>query len=319
MENTDRLPLPSQRAQFVRSEEVEKARLGHKPIVALESTVITHGLPWPENLDLALSMERTVRENGAVPATIAILDGQVRVGLSGDELEALSKATGVRKVSVRDFGPVIGKGLSGGTTVAATMFVAEKTGIKVFATGGIGGVHRDAPYDVSADLPQLGRSPVVVVCAGAKSILDIPKTAEYLETQGVPVIGYQTDAFPAFYSVDSGLKVEFRADTALEAAQIAEAHWNLGLRSGVLLVVPPPAATAVPIDRIEEVIKQALAQAVEADIHGSAMTPFLLARVKELSGGDSLRANLALLLNNAAVAAQVAVGMSQKAPMARYL
>ena len=319
MENTDRLPLPSQRAQFVRSEEVEKARLGHKPIVALESTVITHGLPWPENLDLALSMERTVRENGAVPATIAILDGQVRVGLSGDELEALSKATGVRKVSVRDFGPVIGKGLSGGTTVAATMFVAEKTGIKVFATGGIGGVHRDAPYDVSADLPQLGRSPVGVVCAGAKSILDIPKTAEYLETQGVPVIGYQTDAFPAFYSVDSGLKVEFRADTALEAAQIAEAHWNLGLRSGVLLVVPPPAATAVPIDRIEEVIKQALAQAVEADIHGSAMTPFLLARVKELSGGDSLRANLALLLNNAAVAAQVAVGMSQKAPMPRYL
>lgn len=319
MENTDRLPLPSQRAQFVRSEEVEKARLGHKPIVALESTVITHGLPWPENLDLALSMERTVRENGAVPATIAILDGQVRVGLSGDELEALSKATGVRKVSVRDFGPVIGKGLSGGTTVAATMFVAEKTGIKVFATGGIGGVHRDAPYDVSADLPQLGRSPVVVVCAGAKSILDIPKTAEYLETQCVPVIGYQTDAFPAFYSVDSGLKVEFRADTALEAAQIAEAHWNLGLRSGVLLVVPPPAATAVPIDRIEEVIKQALAQAVEADIHGSAMTPFLLARVKELSGGDSLRANLALLLNNAAVAAQVAVGMSQKAPMPRYL
>lgn len=319
MENTDRLPLPSQRAQFVRSEEVEKARLGHKPIVALESTVITHGLPWPENLDLALSMERTVRENGAVPATIAILDGQVRVGLSGDELEALSKATGVRKVSVRDFGPVIGKGLSGGTTVAATMFVAEKTGIKVFATGGIGGVHRDAPYDVSADLPQLGRSPVVVVCAGAKSILDIPKTAEYLETQGVPVIGYQTDAFPAFYSVDSGLRVEFRADTALEAAQIAEAHWNLGLRSGVLLVVPPPAATAVPIDRIEEVIKQALAQAVEADIHGSAMTPFLLARVKELSGGDSLRANLALLLNNAAVAAQVAVGMSQKAPMPRYL
>lgn len=319
MENTDRLPLPSQRAQFVRSEEVEKARLGHKPIVALESTVITHGLPWPENLDLALSMERTVRENGAVPATIAILDGQVRVGLSGDELEALSKATGVRKVSVRDFGPVIGKGLSGGTTVAATMFVAEKTGIKVFATGGIGGVHRDAPYDVSADLPQLGRSPVVVVCAGAKSILDIPKTAEYLETQGVPVIGYQTDAFPAFYSVDSGLKVEFRADTALEAAQIAEAHWNLGLRSGVLLVVPPPAATAVPIDRIEEVIKQALAQAVEADIHGSAMTPFLLARVKELSGGDSLRANLALLLNNAAVAAKVAVGMSQKAPMPRYL
>jgi len=319
MENTDRLPLPSQRAQFVRSEEVEKARLGHKPIVALESTVITHGLPWPENLDLALSMERTVRENGAVPATIAILDGQVRVGLSGDELEALSKATGVRKVSVRDFGPVIGKGLSGGTTVAATMFVAEKTGIKVFATGGIGGVHRDAPYDVSADLPQLGRSPVVVVCAGAKSILDIPKTAEYLETQGVPVIGYQTDAFPAFYSVDSGLKVEFRADTALEAAQIAEAHWNLGLRSGVLLVVPPPAATAVPIDRIEEVIKQALAQAVEADIHGSAMTPFLLARVKELSGGDSLRANLALLLNNAAVAAKVAVGMIQKAPMPRYL
>ena len=319
MENTDRLPLPSQRALFVRSEEVEKARLGHKPIVALESTVITHGLPWPENLDLALSMERTVRENGAVPATIAILDGQVRVGLSGDELEALSKATGVRKVSVRDFGPVIGKGLSGGTTVAATMFVAEKTGIKVFATGGIGGVHRDAPYDVSADLPQLGRSPVVVVCAGAKSILDIPKTAEYLETQGVPVIGYQTDAFPAFYSVDSGLKVEFRADTALEAAQIAEAHWNLGLRSGVLLVVPPPAATAVPIDRIEEVIKQALAQAVEADIHGSAMTPFLLARVKELSGGDSLRANLALLLNNAAVAAQVAVGMIQKAPMPRYL
>jgi len=291
---------------------VAQAKAENKPLVALESTVITHGLPYPENLKLARDMERVVAENGAVGATIALMGGEILVGLSDDQLETLAQAKKARKVSLRDFGVALARGEIGGTTVAATMFVAEQQGIRVFATGGIGGVHRDAPFDVSTDLTQLGCCPVIVVCAGAKSILDIPATAEYLETQGVPVIGYQTDHFPAFFSRDSGLPLEIRADSPEEVAEIAEAHWGLGLKSGILVVVPVPEEHASPYEKMEAVIQQALAEAKADGIMGNKMTPYLLAKVKELSGGESLEANLALLLNNARVAAQIAACLTPR-------
>lgn len=299
--------------------EVNRARKTGQPIVALESAVITHGLPWPTNLHLAHDLEETVRGNGAVPATIAVLDGQIRVGLSGSQLSDLAEARDSRKVSLRDLGAVVAQKGTGGTTVAATMFLAEKTGVKVFATGGIGGVHRNAPFDISADLQQLGRCPVMVVCSGAKSILDLPATLEYLETQGVPVIGYQTNAFPAFYALDSGLKVEIRADSPEEAVAIAEAHWKLGLSSGILVVVPPPVEETLPFEKMEEFIQEALKQAETGGIHGSALTPFLLSKVNELSGGESTRANLALLRNNARVSALIAAKMTVKPAVSHYL
>lgn len=279
------------------------------PIVALESAVITHGLPRPINLELARELEDIVRANGANPATIALLDGKIHVGLTDEELERLANMDDVRKISLRDFGIALTGGLSGGTTVAATLFSAAQVGIRVFATGGIGGVHRGAPFDVSNDLIQMGRSPVLVVCAGAKAILDLPATREVLETQGVPVIGYQTDEFPAFYTRRSGLPVDFRVDTPLEAAQIALRSWEAGLRLAVLLVVPPPEEDALPVDVMENAIKAALAEAEEVGIRGAATTPFLLNRVSQLTGGESLRANLSLLRNNARVAAQVAAAI----------
>lgn len=292
--------------------DVQQAMNFGLPIVALESTVITHGLPQPVNLQLARDMEATVRAQGAAPATIALMDGSVRVGLSSEELEKLAWADNPHKVSLRDFGYALEKRLTGGTTVAATMFVAEKVGIKVFATGGIGGVHRNAPFDVSADLMQLSRCPVLVVCAGAKAILDLPATMEYLETQGVPVIGYQTNDFPAFYSISSGMKLNLRADSAEEVAKIAETHWSLGLKSGILLVVPPPKETAIPAKEVERWVEEALRQAELKGIHGNATTPYLLAKVSALSGGRSMETNIALLLNNAKVAAQVAGFMRPK-------
>lgn len=309
----------SARPLFKLTDEVARARAAGKPIVALESTVITHGLPWPENLELASNMEKIVRENGAVPATMAFIEGQAKVGLEAEELTVLAQADHVRKVSVRDIGAVVAERGIGGTTVAATMFMAEKQGIRVFATGGIGGVHRNSPFDISTDLTQLSRCPVLVVCAGAKAILDIPATAEYLETQGVPVIGYQTDAFPAFYSIDSGLKVGIRADSPEEVAAIAEAHWNIGLTSGILLVVPPPAEYALPNEMVEKWIEKALKRAEKDGIHGNEVTPYLLAEVKAISGGESMQANLALLLNNARVAAQVAVQLKREAPRTRFI
>jgi pseudouridine-5'-phosphate glycosidase len=280
------------------------------PLVALESAVITHGLPRPENLNLARALEADVRANGANPATVALLDGKVRVGLAEDELERLANLDGTRKISLRDFGIALAEGLSGGTTVAATSFVASRIGIRVFATGGIGGVHRGAPFDVSADLPQLGKTPIMIVCAGAKSILDLPATREVLETQGVTILGYRTDEIPAFYTRSSGLAVDFRVESAEEAAKIAMNSWDAGIESAVLLVVPPPEATAMPGDVIEKVISAALAEAEQKGIHGAATTPFLLQRVSELTGGESLRANIDLLRNNASVAAQVAVAMT---------
>lgn len=277
--------------------------------MALESTVITHGLPWPQNANLAAEMEQKVRAHGAIPATVALIAGQVHVGLTAEEVALLAQSKQVRKVSTRDFGVALAKRELGGTTVAATMFAAEQQGIRVFATGGIGGVHREAPFDVSNDLVQLGRSPVIVVCAGAKSILDIPATIEYLETQGVPVVGWKTKQFPAFFSEDSGLPVEITAESAEEVAQIARAHWLVGLRGGILVVVPPLAEHAVPYKKMEKIIQKALQNARSEGIKGNKVTPYLLAKVSELSGGESLEANLALLLNNAGVAAQIACAL----------
>jgi len=289
------------------SPEVEKAIKDHQPLVALETAVLTHGLPIPQNIELSLSLEDEVRQAGAVPATVGLLDGELHVGLTLQEVERLGQAEpGTRKVSRRDFGVTIARKENGGTTVAATMIAAHLAGIKVFATGGIGGVHRNAPMDVSADLIELGRTPVLVVCAGAKAILDLPLTMEVLETQGVPVIGYQTNELPAFYSISSGLPLNIRVDRPEEAMEIAKTQWEAGLSTGVLVVVPPPADVAVPREKIEGIIEQAVHEAEEKHIIGSKVTPFLLSRVAELSGGESMKANLALLRNNARLAAQIA-------------
>jgi pseudouridine-5'-phosphate glycosidase len=298
------------------SKEVNQARQHGKPIVALESTVITHGLPRPQNLQLARDLESIVRTEGAIPATIAVLDGRICVGLQPDEMEHLAKSSGVealagsvRKLSFRDLASAVTDKASGGTTVAATLRVATMAGIRVFATGGIGGVHRGSHWDVSADLPELARKPVLLVCAGAKAILDLPATLEQLETLGVPVIGYQTDNFPAFYSVESGLPTSARADDPQQVAEIARTHWQLG-GGGLMLAVPPPAESALPRADVEAWIAQAIDEAEAQSIRGQAVSPFLLKRVSELSGGRSLEANLALLKNNAEIAAQVAKAMT---------
>ena len=298
--------------QYALSKNFVQARQVGSPIVALESAVITSGLPQPDNFNIARDMEAEVRAAGAMPATIALMGGKIRVGLTESEMRSLAEMEEIRKISLRDFGIALAGGLSGGTTVAATLFVAARTGIRVFATGGIGGVHRDAPFDVSADLPQLGKSQVLVVCAGAKAILDLPATREVLETQGVPVIGYQTEDFPAFYTRKSGLSVDTRVDSPEEAAQVALQSWEAGLQSAILLVVPPPEEYAMPSDAMEKAIKSALAEAEAANIHGAATTPFLLSKVSALTGGDSLRANLALLRNNARVAGLVAAAMGRE-------
>jgi pseudouridine-5'-phosphate glycosidase len=290
--------------------EVRAALEQGRPVVALESTLITHGLPEPENLNVAQAMEDAVRAQGAVPATIAVLDGKITVGLSREQLTYLASAKNVRKCSRRDLPIVAVRGEDGGTTVAGTMMVAHWAGIKVFGTGGIGGVHRGYPFDESADLMELARTPVAVVCAGAKAILDLPLTMEVLETRGVPVIGYQTDELPAFYSRSSGLPVDVRVDTPAEAAAIIDAAHRLNLSGGQLIAVPVPAADEWPREEAQGVINQAIADAQAADISGKAVTPYLLARVSELSGGRSKQANKALLVNNAAVAAQIAVALA---------
>jgi len=280
-------------------------------VVALESTVIAHGLPYPTNLETARRMEDMIRQRGAAPATIAVIDGQLRAGVTDAELEHLATGKGISKVSRRDLPVVVAQGGDGATTVASTATIAAWAGIEIFATGGIGGVHRgaSASFDVSTDLEELGRTPVAVVCSGAKAILDLPATHEVLETQGIPIIGFQTDEFPAFYSSSSGLPVDQRVETPDEAARIAMNAWEAGLKSAVLLVVPPPAESAMPTDQMEVAIQSALEEASQQGIHGAATTPFLLSRVSELTGGHSLQANLELLKNNARVAAQVAVAM----------
>ena len=282
------------------------------PVVALESTVITHGLPWPANLETAQAMERVVRDAGALPATVALLSGEIRVGLTDAELEHLARTGGAaRKVSRRDLALAVARGEDGGTTVATTMWAAHRAGIAVFATGGIGGVHRRHPFDVSADLPELARTPVLVVCAGAKAILDLPLTLEWLETHGVPVLGWQTDEFPAFYSRDSGLPVDQRVAGAVEVAAFWKAQRRLGL-GGALLTVPVPEAFAEPSAAVETAIAAALDAAEAAGVRGKAVTPFLLERVSALTEGASQRANRALLENNARVAAEVATALATR-------
>jgi pseudouridine-5'-phosphate glycosidase len=286
--------------------EVETALAKGTPVVALESTLISHGFPSPDNVKIAQDIEAAVREQGAVPATIAVLAGKITVGLTPAQLEELGSTPHIRKCSRRDLPLVVARQEHGATTVAGTMMVAHWAGIRVFATGGIGGVHRGHPFDESADLIELSRTPVAVVCAGAKAILDLPLTLEVLETQGVPVIGYQTDELPAFYSRRSGLPVDLRIDTPEEAAAIIRAREELELSGGPLITVPVPAAAEWPAEEAQAVISQALAAAERQGITGKAVTPFLLQQVNQLSAGRSKRANMALLLNNAGVAAQIA-------------
>lgn len=292
------------------SEAVRQAQSLGLPIVALESTVITHGLPHGINLELAQNMEQTVIDRGVTPATIAVMDGHIHLGLNNEELLALAQHPKPRKISTRDFGYTLANHLTGGTTVAATAYVAHKQGLRVFATGGIGGVHRQAPFDVSADLGQIARTPILVVCAGMKAILDLPATMEYLETQGVPVVGYQTDELPAFYSRGSGIALNQRADTPQDVARIAYAHWALGFRQGLILTVPVPEEEAIERAEMEAWIDQALRQAQQDGIHGNAVTPYLLDKVSALSQGRSMQSNIALLLNNARVASEVAVELN---------
>ncbi len=293
------------------SAEVAAALEAGRPVVALESTIISHGMPYPRNLETARAVEQVVREAGAVPATIAIIDGKFRVGLSPAQLELLATSKDVAKASRRDLGIILARGTIAATTVATTMIGAARGGIRVFATGGTGGVHRGVAesFDISADLQELARTPVAVVSAGVKSILDIPKTLEYLETMGVPVYGWETDDFPAFYTRSSGLPVPLRVDGASELASALVAQWDAGFHAGALVANPIPAADELAHGYIEGVIEQAVAEADRQGIHGRNLTPFLLGRIVELTGGKSLEANIALVKNNARVAAEVAIAM----------
>ncbi|MFQ3229371.1 MAG: pseudouridine-5'-phosphate glycosidase [Reinekea sp.] len=289
--------------------DVAEALANNKPVVALESTIISHGMPWPENAETAKLVEQTVRDSGATPATIAIINGRLKVGLSGEEIDVLAKAgMSVTKCSRRDLPFVVANKQLGATTVAATMIIADMAGIKVFATGGIGGVHRGAQqtFDISADLQELGRTNVAVVCAGAKSILDLGLTREYLETLGVPVLGYQTDSLPAFYTRESEHSIDYRQDSPEEIAQFLAAKWQMGLNGGVVIANPIPEEYAMDSDKIKNAVEQAVKEAAEQNIAGKESTPFLLARVAELTGGDSLASNIQLVLNNARLGSAVA-------------
>ena len=276
------------------------------PIVALESTVLTHGLPRPQNLQLAHDMERAVREQGATPATVGFLDGTLHIGLTEGELDRLSSERNPHKVGPRDFATVITQGASGGTTVAGTMLACKQADIKVFATGGIGGVHHERRFDISADLQALASIPMFVICAGAKAILDLPATLEVLETMSVPVIGYGTKEFPAFYSRDSGLEVSVKLDTPQDVVEFARAHWRSGQQSAVLVANPIPTGDAIPASDLTSILEEASEDAQAKHVHGQELTPFLLQRINELTKGKSMQANLALLLNNARLAAQIA-------------
>lgn len=293
--------------------EVAAALKNGQAVVALESTIISHGMPYPKNVETALNVEKIIRENGAIPATIAILKGRLKVGLTPEEIEYLGKASDVVKCSRRDIPFIIAKGLDGATTVASTMILASMAGIHIFATGGVGGVHRGATetMDISADLLELAQTDVAVVCAGAKSILDIGLTLEYLETNGVPVVGYQTDELPAFYTRKSGFGVDYRVDTPEELAQALKAKWDLNLKGGLIVANPIPEEYAMDLDTITSAIEEALRQAEADGVKGKESTPYLLAKVKELTGGDSLDSNIQLVYNNAKVGAQLAVALAK--------
>ncbi len=303
-------PLAS--SWLVRSEPVAAAQAAGRPIVALESTIIAHGMPYPENVRTAREVQALIRDMGAEPATIAVMDGRIRIGLSDAELELLGRSDAVHKVSRRDLPFVLANGGLGATTVAATMICAALAGIEVFVTGGIGGVHRGAPetFDISADLQELARTSVAVVCAGAKSILDIGLTLEYLETHGVPVLSCGQDNFAAFYTRDSGHRADYRLDDAAEQARFIRTKWDLGLAGGVVLSVPVPQQAAMAKEEIDALTEQALAEARDQGIAGKAVTPFLLARIKALTGGRSLATNIALVKNNAEVGARLALALA---------
>lgn len=293
--------------------EVQNALSHGAPLVALESTIISHGMPYPQNVATALQVEAEVRAHGAVPATIAIVNGRLKAGLSVPEIEALGQGgREVAKVSRRDIPFMVANGQTGATTVASTMIIAAMAGIRIFATGGIGGVHRGAAQslDISADLQELAQTPVAVVCAGAKSILDLRLTLEYLETQGVPVVGYQTSSLPAFFVRESAFPVDYRLESPLAVAQVLHAKWGMALKGGVVVANPIPAAFAMPGQVIDSAIEQALREASEQGISGKASTPFLLARVCELTGGDSLAANIELVMNNTRLASAIAVALA---------
>lgn len=297
------------------SPEVQEALKAGKPVVALESTIISHGMPYPQNVETALKVEQTIRENGAVPATIAIIGGQLKAGCTPEEIEYLGKkGQAVIKASRRDLPVLIARKADGATTVTTTMIIAAMAGIRVFATGGIGGVHRGAQqtFDISADLEELAQTPVMVVCAGAKSILDLGLTLEYLETKGVPVIGFGTEELPAFYTRHSGFKVDYRIDTPEELAAAFKAKMDCGLKGGMLVTNPIPEEFSMPKEVIDKAIEQALREMDEAGMHGKQCTPFLLAKVKDLTGGESLASNIQLVLNNARLAAKTAKALCEK-------
>jgi len=296
------------------SPEVKEALAAGKPVVALESTIISHGMPYPQNVQTALRVEQTIRDNGAVPATIAVIGGKLKAGCTNDEIEYLGKkGQAVTKASRRDLPVLVARGEDGATTVTTTMIIAAMAGIKVFATGGIGGVHRGAEttMDISADLEELAQTPVMVICAGAKSILDLGLTLEYLETKGVPVIGYGTDELPAFYTRHSGFGVDYRIDTPEELAAAFHAKLAMGLKGGMLVTNPIPEQYSMPADVINKAIDEAIAESQRLGIHGKATTPFLLAKVKDLTGGESLAANIELVLNNARLAALTAAALKK--------
>ncbi|WP_346886483.1 pseudouridine-5'-phosphate glycosidase [Clostridium sp. UBA4395] len=293
--------------------EVKAALIEGKPVVALESTIISHGMPYPKNVETALKVESIIRENGAIPATIAILEGKLKVGLTTEEVEFLGKTPGVIKTSRRDIPFIVANKLNGATTVASTMIIAALAGIKVFATGGIGGVHRGAAQtmDISSDLEELAMTDVAVVCAGCKSILDIGLTREYLETKGVPVVGFQTEELPAFYTRKSGFKVDYKVDSEEILAKALKAKWDLGLEGGMVVANPIPEEFEMDYDTINNAIETAVKEAEEKGIVGKESTPFLLSKVKEITGGSSLESNIQLVFNNAKVGAKLAVELSK--------
>ena len=290
------------------SDEVKKAMEEGKPVVALESTIISHGMPYPQNIETAKACEEIIRENGAVPATTAIICGKIKIGLSDEELEFMATSKDIIKASRRDFAYIVSQGLNGATTVASTIIASRLAGIKIFVTGGLGGVHRHAEvtFDISRDLEELAANDIMIVCAGCKSILDIGLTLEYLETKGVPVFGYQTDYMPAFFTRKSEFKVDYNIKNPKEAAEAAKAQWELGLQGGILLTNPIPESDSMDEEKINTAIEKALVEAEEKGIHGKETTPFLLSKVLEVTEGKSLEANIALVKNNARLGAEVA-------------
>ena len=291
--------------------EIEQALVARRPVVALESTVIAHGLPRPQNLEIAQRLEKIVRNEGAIPATIAVISGRFCVGLNRDQIEQIANDEDIKKISIRDLPIAVARGWNGATTVASTIWIAHRAGIKVFATGGIGGVHHGSLPDVSADLPELARTPMVVVCSGAKNVLDLPATREWLETYGITVVGYQCDEMPAFYSRHSGLPVDVRCDSPEEVTQLFRTQRELGVESALLITVPIPTEFELPREDLKKILRESLRDAEQSNITGRDLTPFLLSRMSERSAGATLRANIALLENNALVAAQIAASLSR--------